>query len=100
MIRVATLIPAIGICLAAAGCAPESATENEAAASAPPVETVPSATVVNDAAMADEDAAENWLAFGRTYSEQRYSPLDQINDQQRVRSLASSGTNRCRMLAD
>jgi len=29
--------------------------------------------------MADESAGENWLAFGRTYSEQRFSPLDQVN---------------------
>ena len=30
--------------------------------------------------MSDETAGENWLAFGRTYSEQRFSPLDRIND--------------------
>jgi quinohemoprotein ethanol dehydrogenase len=29
--------------------------------------------------MADESQGENWLAFGRTYSEQRFSPLTQIN---------------------
>jgi quinohemoprotein ethanol dehydrogenase len=29
--------------------------------------------------MADESHGDNWLAFGRTYSEQRYSPLDQVN---------------------
>lgn len=29
--------------------------------------------------MADESRGENWLAFGRTYSEQRFSPLVQIN---------------------
>ena len=28
---------------------------------------------------ADSDA-DNWLSYGRTYDEQRYSPLDQIND--------------------
>ena len=37
-------------------------------------------TVVDDAAMTDESSGDNWLAFGRTYSEQRFSPLDQIND--------------------
>ncbi|OUJ15621.1 PQQ-dependent dehydrogenase, methanol/ethanol family [Acetobacter sp. DsW_063] len=26
-----------------------------------------------------DDHPENWLTYGRTYSEQRYSPLDQIN---------------------
>ena len=37
------------------------------------------ATVVDNAAMSDEASGTNWLAFGRTYSEQRYSPLTQIN---------------------
>ncbi|MEX2481770.1 MAG: PQQ-dependent dehydrogenase, methanol/ethanol family [Gammaproteobacteria bacterium] len=36
-------------------------------------------TVVDDAALANEADRANWLAFGRTYSEQRFSPLDQIN---------------------
>jgi quinohemoprotein ethanol dehydrogenase len=35
--------------------------------------------VVDDAALGDETQGENWLAFGRTYSEQRFSPLEQIN---------------------
>ena len=35
--------------------------------------------LVNDAAMSNESNGENWLAFGRTYSEQRFSPLTQIN---------------------
>lgn len=38
-----------------------------------------SETLVDDAALADETAGANWLAYGRTYSEQRYSPLDQID---------------------
>ena len=37
------------------------------------------ATEINDLTMADESQGENWLAFGRTYSEQRFSPLVQIN---------------------
>ena len=37
-------------------------------------------TVVNDVALSDEVQGENWLGYGRTYSEQRYSPLTQIND--------------------
>ena len=36
-------------------------------------------TVVDGAALADESLAEHWLGFGRTYSEQRFSPLTQIN---------------------
>ena len=37
---------------------------------------------VDDAALraADSDAA-NWITYGRTYSEQRFSPLSQINEQ-------------------
>ena len=45
----------------------------------PPEPAVQSGTIVDDAAMSDETQGENWLAFGRTYSEQRFSPLDQIN---------------------
>ncbi len=37
------------------------------------------ARVVDDAALADERQGSDWLAFGRTYSEQRFSPLTQIN---------------------
>jgi quinohemoprotein ethanol dehydrogenase len=37
-------------------------------------------TVANDATLADEANGNDWLAFGRTYREQRYSPLAQIND--------------------
>ena len=41
--------------------------------------TAHAATTVNDATLGDEADGRNWLAFGRTYSEQRFSPLDQIN---------------------
>ena len=37
------------------------------------------ATIVDDAGMADEADGSNWLAFGRTYNEQRFSPLTQVN---------------------
>ena len=36
-------------------------------------------TVVDDAALTDESDGRNWLGYGRTYSEKRFSPLDQIN---------------------
>ena len=29
----------------------------------------------------DENRGKNWLAYGRTHSEQRYSPLSEINTQ-------------------
>jgi quinohemoprotein ethanol dehydrogenase len=60
-----------------AACGKGPTPELEAAAGP---DAVVAATVVDDAAMADESAGENWLAFGRTYSEQRFSPLEQIND--------------------
>jgi quinohemoprotein ethanol dehydrogenase len=36
-------------------------------------------TVVDDDALANEADGANWLAYGKTHSEKRYSPLDQIN---------------------
>ena len=39
---------------------------------------VAAATTVDGAAIADEKSGANWLSYGRTYSEQRYSPLKQI----------------------
>jgi len=36
--------------------------------------------VVDDAALADETNSADWLAYGRTYSEQRFSPLTQVSD--------------------
>jgi len=36
--------------------------------------------IVDDAALSDESKGENWLAYGRTYSEKRFSPLSTIND--------------------
>ena len=35
-------------------------------------------TVVDNKAIADEAEGANWLSYGRTYSEQRHSPLTQI----------------------
>src|SRR5271166_6452774 len=60
--RLALACAAIWI-LALAGCAPKQ-------------------TVVDDAALraADSDAA-NWITYGRTYSEQRFSPLKQVDEQ-------------------
>jgi quinohemoprotein ethanol dehydrogenase len=36
-------------------------------------------TVVDDKYLAEDGDGANWAAYGRTASEQRYSPLDQIN---------------------
>ena len=37
------------------------------------------ASEIDDAALTDESNRAEWLAYGRTYSEQRFSPLTQIN---------------------
>jgi quinohemoprotein ethanol dehydrogenase len=37
------------------------------------------ATTVDNAVLANEADGSNWPAFGRTFSEQHFSPLDQIN---------------------
>jgi quinohemoprotein ethanol dehydrogenase len=39
----------------------------------------PNSTVIDNAALANETSGVNWAAYGRTFSEQRYSPLRQIN---------------------
>src|SRR5882757_7835022 len=36
-------------------------------------------TGVDDRSVADEASGADWLSYGRTYSEQRYSPLHQVN---------------------
>ena len=66
--RYSYALAALPLCLAIAACqkAPEPA------AALPAV--VDNARLVN----ADQDAS-NWLTVGRTYSEQRFSPLDKIN---------------------
>ena len=38
-------------------------------------------TTIDDAALNNEADGSNWAAWGRTFSEQRFSPLDQINTQ-------------------
>jgi len=50
---------------------------------------VTAATTVDGAALADEKSGANWLSYGRTYSEQRFSPLKQI-DAQNVSGLGVS----------
>ena len=73
------MLPAVVLALMVCGCSrsPEPPAEP---ASEVTQENALNAMIVDDAAMSDEAMGENWLAFGRTYSEQRFSPLDQIND--------------------
>jgi len=37
------------------------------------------ARAIDDAAIADSNNTSDWLAYGRTHNEQRFSPLDQVN---------------------
>ena len=39
------------------------------------------AAEIDNAALGNEADGNNWAAYGRTFSEQRFSPLDQINQQ-------------------
>jgi glucose dehydrogenase len=50
-----------------------------AAACSPPEPEIQAETAVHDAAMSNELQGDNLLAYGRTYSEQRFGPLDPIN---------------------
>jgi len=45
--------------------------------------------LINDKDIADETNSEDWLAYGRTHNEQRYSPLTQINQ----KSVAKMGVD-------
>ena len=36
-------------------------------------------TLVNDASLTNDPTGANWLGFGRSYNEQRFSPLTQVN---------------------
>jgi quinohemoprotein ethanol dehydrogenase len=55
--------------------------EGEAAALAPAERARAAVGAIDDAKLAAADAAaDDWLSYGRTYREQRYSPLDQITE--------------------
>ncbi len=84
-----TIFYALAIAAAASlatGCSKVS--RDEAANQIKPTAEKIGAARINDATlvMADKDQA-NWLTHGRTYSEQRFSPLNQIND----KSIANLG---------
>ncbi len=47
----------------------------------PEAATTPPSAAVDTARLIDADAEPgSWMSYGRTYSEQRYSPLDQIGE--------------------
>jgi len=89
MVRLLTWLCLIGL---ATACTREPA--EEAAPTPEPAAAAPAATVtdgteriraatltINDARIRNANAEPgNWLTHGRTYDEQRFSPLDQVND--------------------
>jgi len=64
---------AVAAAVAMAGCT-EPTTRSDSDTS------VEGGTVVGDAALAAVGNGDNWLAYGQNYSEQRYSPLAQVDD--------------------
>ncbi len=76
--RIATLAGLGGVLLFAAACQRDEPVATEVQET-PEAEERPLAWI-DDERIANADAEPgNWLAHGRTWSEQRYSPLDQIN---------------------
>jgi PQQ-dependent dehydrogenase (methanol/ethanol family) len=65
--------------LALAGCQREEPAATEAAVPEIPAEAARTAWVDGGRIAAADSEPGNWLAHGRTWSEQRYSPLDRIN---------------------
>jgi quinohemoprotein ethanol dehydrogenase len=66
--------------LALASCSAADAPK-QATTLAPPVEAPRGAPTIDHARLiAAQDESSSWLSYGRTYNEQRYSPLAKIND--------------------
>ncbi|MGB6496802.1 MAG: hypothetical protein WBF09_07395, partial [Candidatus Acidiferrum sp.] len=65
------VLMAVGIC----GCRSKKGTSEKAGESQTPADVDESRMLHAD------DEPGNWMSNGRTYSEQRFSPLKQINDQ-------------------
>ena len=90
-VRVARCIVIVYICSMAA-CSRHEAPVSEPAPPAPE-SAPPTIALVDGERIINADAEPgNWLSNGRTYSEQRYSPLDEIDDvYRRLHDNAISG---------
>jgi PQQ-dependent dehydrogenase (methanol/ethanol family) len=74
-------IGVVALALVLAGCGGSGETVEETAAGGMADHIREVTGTVDQARIANADSEpENWLATGRTFSEQRFSPLDQIND--------------------
>ncbi len=80
MMSILNNLPKFLVLLCLIGCSPENETPvDEDDSMTSEVSTNPSLITAERIINAD-DEPQNWLSHGRTYSEQRFSPLDQIND--------------------
>ena len=70
----------IVFCISLAACSREEAPAAAATPTAPGPEAATTALVDSERIINADAEPGNWLSNGRTYSEQRYSPLDQINE--------------------
>jgi quinohemoprotein ethanol dehydrogenase len=72
------VLTSVGLMAGIAGCSQEKTTTQDAAQAAASEEL--SVGMIDDQRIIDaDDEPGNWLAYGRTYEEQRFSPLQQIN---------------------
>jgi quinohemoprotein ethanol dehydrogenase len=77
------------LCLLLAGCSPSAPEQTPAAESSPAAAPAPAAAAAPTGPAAidqarfvnSENEPENWIGYGNTWKEQRYSALDQINEQ-------------------
>ena len=69
-----------GVVLLQSGCEPAAGPEGDAPAAEAPEEATPRIGLIDDERIKNaESEPGNWLAYGRDYREQRFSPLTQIN---------------------
>ena len=76
MRRKARFLPALLLAAAVAGCGQDSDTEPTATA---PAKARPAADVDGARIIKADEQAGNWMSHGRSYDEQRHSPLQQVN---------------------
>jgi len=76
----AVLLPIFFLAITMSGCQPDKPALSEEAQSEPAIEETRTAWIDSRRITNADAEPENWLAHGRTSSEQRYSPLDQINE--------------------
>ncbi|MEH6571509.1 MAG: PQQ-binding-like beta-propeller repeat protein, partial [Halioglobus sp.] len=67
------------ICVATSACSDRGG-ETDAVAVAQPTNNMKAANVDTERLLGAADDGANWLSYGRTYDEQRFSPLTTIND--------------------